>query len=103
MVGGFLGSSSSNATMSASQFACHDCSSGSDADALRLIEQRNKGGGPFTIVHRIHFLRELEWRLVFSKVGRGSNEVADHLAKLASYDSFVTEFFDEPPFVMGYD
>ncbi|KAL4280844.1 hypothetical protein GQ457_03G019340 [Hibiscus cannabinus] len=66
-------------------------------DALRLIEQRSKGGGPFTLVHRIHVLRVLDWRLVFSKIGRDSNDVADRLAKLASYASLDTEFFDESP------
>ncbi|KAK8989363.1 hypothetical protein V6N11_063794 [Hibiscus sabdariffa] len=67
------------------------------ADALRLIEQKSKGGGPFTLVHRIHVLRVLDWRLVFSKIGRDSNDVADRLAKLASYDSLDTEFFDQSP------
>ncbi|KAK8653885.1 hypothetical protein V6N13_127868 [Hibiscus sabdariffa] len=66
------------------------------ADALRLIEQRNKERGPFTIVHRIHLLCELDWRLVFSKVVRSLNGVADRLAKLASNDTFVIEFFDDP-------
>ncbi|KAK8517401.1 hypothetical protein V6N12_016253 [Hibiscus sabdariffa] len=70
---------------------------GSCADALRLIEQRTKGGGPFTLVHQIHVLRELDWRLVFSKVGRGSNDVADRLAKLSSYASLDTKFFDDSP------
>ncbi|KAK8607988.1 hypothetical protein V6N13_023446 [Hibiscus sabdariffa] len=67
------------------------------ADALRLIEQKSKGGGPFTLVHRIHVLRVLDWRLVFSKIRRDSNDVADRLAKLASYDSLDTEFFDQSP------
>ncbi|KAK8653589.1 hypothetical protein V6N13_127582 [Hibiscus sabdariffa] len=89
--------SSSNAASFAHQFEWHVCSSGSGADALRLIEQRTKGGGPFTLVHQIHVLRELDWRLVFSKVGRGSNDVADRLAKLSSYASLDTKFFDDSP------
>ncbi|KAK8594251.1 hypothetical protein V6N13_126060 [Hibiscus sabdariffa] len=30
------------------------------ADALRLIEQRNTKGGPFTIIHSIHLLCDLD-------------------------------------------
>ncbi|KAK8690539.1 hypothetical protein V6N13_074072 [Hibiscus sabdariffa] len=42
---------------------------------------RHSNGRPFTIIHSIHLLCDLEWSLVFSKVDRCLNGVADSLAK----------------------
>ncbi|KAK8498433.1 hypothetical protein V6N12_046767 [Hibiscus sabdariffa] len=49
----------------------------------------------FSICTAYH-VRE-DWRVVFSKVARCNNGVADGLAKLASDSSFDVVFFDEPP------
>ncbi|KAK8644880.1 hypothetical protein V6N13_118742 [Hibiscus sabdariffa] len=70
------------------------------ANALRWIEQRNTKGGPFTIIHCIHLLCDLDWRLVFSKVARSNNGVADRLAKLAFNDTFDIVFYEDPPIEM---
>ncbi|KAK8590158.1 hypothetical protein V6N12_024541 [Hibiscus sabdariffa] len=45
----------------------------------------------------LHQLCGKDWTLVFSKVDRRNNRVADHLAKLASAISLDVVTFDEPP------
>ncbi|KAL4353082.1 hypothetical protein GQ457_06G008320 [Hibiscus cannabinus] len=73
------------------------------ADALRWIEHRHSNGRPFTIIHSIHLLCDLEWCLVFSKVARSLNGVADSLAKFNLNDEFDVVFYEEPPIGLALD
>ncbi|KAK9044563.1 hypothetical protein V6N11_058461 [Hibiscus sabdariffa] len=66
-------------------------------DALRLLQRRSTGSGPFSILCCLHQLCGKDWTLVFSKVDRCNNRVADRLAKLASTVSLDVVTFDEPP------
>ncbi|KAK8976350.1 hypothetical protein V6N11_074225 [Hibiscus sabdariffa] len=67
------------------------------SDALRMLQQRSSEVCPYIIGSHIHQLCREDWRVVFSKVARCNNGVADGLAKLASDSSFDVVFFDEPP------
>ncbi|KAK8562985.1 hypothetical protein V6N12_011047 [Hibiscus sabdariffa] len=67
------------------------------ADALRLLQRRSTGSGPFSILYYLHQLCGKDWTLVFSKVDLRNNKVADRLAKLASAVSLDVVTFDEPP------
>ncbi|KAK8630496.1 hypothetical protein V6N13_079288 [Hibiscus sabdariffa] len=64
---------------------------------------RHSNGRPFTILHSIHLLRDLEWSLVFSKVDRCLNGVADSLAKSNLNDAFDVVFYEEPPIGLALD
>ncbi|KAK8558615.1 hypothetical protein V6N12_041916 [Hibiscus sabdariffa] len=66
------------------------------ADALRLLQRRSTGSGPFSILCYLHKLCGKDWTLVFSKVDRRNNRMVDRLAKLASTVSLDVVTFDEP-------
>ncbi|KAK8627776.1 hypothetical protein V6N13_135378 [Hibiscus sabdariffa] len=66
------------------------------SDALRMLQQRSSEVCSYIIGSHIHQLCMEDWRVVFSKVARCNNRVADGLAKLASDSSFDVVFFDEP-------
>ncbi|KAK9044029.1 hypothetical protein V6N11_072351 [Hibiscus sabdariffa] len=66
------------------------------SDALRMLQQRSSEVCSYLIGSHIHQLCKEDWQIVFSKVARCNNGVADGLAKLASDSSFDVVFFDEP-------
>ncbi|KAK8697169.1 hypothetical protein V6N13_113321 [Hibiscus sabdariffa] len=67
------------------------------AEALQMVQQHASGSGPYIIVSYIRQICNKDWSIVFSKVARSNNSVADWLAKFASDTNFDVIFFESPP------
>ncbi|KAK8515863.1 hypothetical protein V6N13_096806 [Hibiscus sabdariffa] len=64
---------------------------------ITMVQQYTSGSDPYIIVSYIRQICNKDWHIVFSKVARSNNEVADWLAKFASDTNFDVIFFESPP------
>ncbi|KAK8626555.1 hypothetical protein V6N13_134196 [Hibiscus sabdariffa] len=67
------------------------------SEALRMVQQYTFGSDSYIIVSYLRQICNKDWQIIFSKVARSNNEVADWLAKFASDTNFDVIFFESPP------
>ncbi|KAL4386403.1 hypothetical protein GQ457_09G026060 [Hibiscus cannabinus] len=67
------------------------------SEALQMVQQHDSGSDPYIIVSYIRQFCNKDWNILFSKVARSNNLVADWLAKFASDTNFDVMFFESPP------
>ncbi|KAK8625906.1 hypothetical protein V6N13_057063 [Hibiscus sabdariffa] len=67
------------------------------AEAIKLIHQDDRLGGPLTIVHHIREFLKKNWCISYVCINRVNNRVADALATTVNTSDFSLVEFDDPP------
>ncbi|KAK9000532.1 hypothetical protein V6N11_081025 [Hibiscus sabdariffa] len=67
------------------------------AEAIKLIHQDDRLGGPLIIVHHIREFLKKNWCISYVCINRVNNRVADALATTVNTSDFSLVEFDDPP------